>query len=126
SFTPGDRSQLVFMQDGQPNGAYCGDQASQDAARLCGLVLQGLYGYRPGMLTPEPQLAEAGEPDATAEVWTCRLRDGVRFSDGAKFDAGDVLSTFVAQWDRSQPLRAGSKRPFATWTALFGGTIGGG
>ena len=44
-----------------------------------------------------------------------------------RVDAGDVLATFAAQWDRTQPLRAASPdASFATWDALFGGTLGGG
>ena len=124
-FTPGDRSQLVFMQASEPDGAYCGDQVSGDAYRLCGLVVEGLYGFRPGTMTVEPQLAQQCEPNAQATVWTCRLRQGVTFQDGARLDAGDVLASYVAQWDRSQPLRMASAGSFATWDALFGGTIGG-
>ena len=56
-FTPGDRSQLVFMQSSEPDGAYCGDQVTLDAYRLCGLVVEGLYGFKPGTMTVEPRLA---------------------------------------------------------------------
>jgi peptide/nickel transport system substrate-binding protein len=122
-FTPGDRSQLVFMQAEEPDGAYCGDQVTSDAYRLCGLVVEGLYGFKPGTMTVEPRLAQC-EPNAPATVWTCRLRQGVTFQDGARLDAGDVLATYVAQWDRSRPQRAQSPAPFANWDALFGGTIG--
>ncbi len=123
-FTPGDRSQLVFMQASEPDGAYCGDQVTRDAYRLCGLVVEGLYGFKPGTMTVEPQLAQRCEPDAQVTVWTCHLRQGVTFQDGARLDAGDVLTSYVAQWDRSQPLRAASEGSFATWDALFGDTIG--
>ena len=61
-------------------------------------------------MTVEPRLANRCEPSDDATVWTCRLRGGVRYADGARFDAGDVLASFVAQWDRSQPLRKGSRR----------------
>jgi ABC-type transport system substrate-binding protein len=124
-FTPGDRGQLVFMQASEPDGAYCGDQVSRDAYRLCGLVVEGLYGFKPGTMTIEPRLAQQCQPDAQAMVWTCRLRQGVTFHDGAHLDAGDVLASYVAQWDRSQPLRAASEGSFAAWDDLFGGIIGG-
>ena len=35
----------------------------------------------------------------TLTVWTCHLRDGVTFHDGATFEAKDVLVSFAAQWD---------------------------
>ncbi len=124
AFTPGDRSQLVFMQAAEPDGAYCGDQATRDAYRLCGLVIEGLYGFAPGTMTVEPRLAQDCDPDAQARVWTCRLRQDVRFDDGARLDAGDVLASYVAQWDRSQPVRQASDAPFTAWNQLFGDTIG--
>jgi ABC-type transport system substrate-binding protein len=125
SFTPGDRPQLVFMQAGEPAGAYCGDQRSADALRLCALVTDPLYGFVAATLEPEPRLAERCTPDAEATVWTCTLRDGLAFHDGSRLDAGDVLASFVAQWDASQPLRAA--RPdavFAAWATLFGDSLG--
>ena len=125
--TPGDRPQLVFLQATEPAGAYCGDQDAPDALRLCGLVTKSLYGFAPGGMSPEPALAQRCIPDATALTWTCRLHEGRTFSDGMRVDAGDVLASFVAQWDRSQPLRAASPdATFAAWDALFGGTLGGG
>jgi ABC-type transport system substrate-binding protein len=124
--TPGDRPQLVFLQASEPAGAWCGDQPSLDAYRLCGLVTDGLYGFATGDLEPQPRLAQACEPDETATVWTCRLRAGRTFSDGLAVDAGDVLASFRAQWDATGPLRAGAPDgAFAAWDELFGGPIGG-
>jgi ABC-type transport system substrate-binding protein len=123
--TPGDRSQLVFMGIGEPAGAYCGDQRSADALRVCALVTEPLYAFAPGTLRPEPRLAERCTPDAAAVVWTCTLRAGITFHDGTRLDAGDVLATYVAQWDASAPLRAARpEATFAAWAALFGGTLG--
>ena len=122
---PGDRSQIAFMQASEPNGAYCGDQATDDAYRLCALVAPGLYTLDPATLRPEPGLAQSCSPDADATVWTCRLRPKLQFQDGAALDARDVLDTFVAQWDRSSPLRRTDSATFAVWDELFGGTIAG-
>lgn len=120
-FTPGDRKQIVFLQASEPDGAYCGDQESRDAYRLCGLVTEGLYGFAPGTLAVEPRLVEGCEPNANATIWTCTLREGVTFHDGARLDAGDVLATFATQWDRSSPLRVGlPKAKFDAWKAQFG------
>ena len=120
--TPGDRPQLVFTQADEPRGAWCGDQPDFDAYRLCGLVYDGLYGFEPGTLVPQPSLARSCEPDATAKIWTCALRSGLTFSDGKHVDAGDVLATFVAEWDATGPIRsAGDPGAFAAWDELFGG-----
>ncbi|HEU0243447.1 MAG TPA: ABC transporter substrate-binding protein [Candidatus Limnocylindrales bacterium] len=125
--TPGDRPQLVFQQAAEPAGAWCGDQPSFDAYRLCGLVFEGLYGFAAGTLEPQPRLARACTADATATVWTCRLRSGVTFGDGSRVDAGDVLATFVAQWDAAGPIRsAAAPGAFAAWDELFGGPVNAG
>ncbi len=106
TFTPSDRHQLVFMQGSEPGGAWCGDQGSADAFRLCALVGEGLYGVAPGTLAIEPRLATDCSPDDSMTTWTCTLRRGVTFTDGARLDAGDVLATYVAAWDAGSPARA--------------------
>ncbi len=126
SFVPGDRHQLVYLGASAPGSAWCGNQATLDAFRLCGLVTEGLYGFSPGTLDPEPRLAVRCTPNANATTWTCLLREGVTFGDGMRFDAGDVLASFVAQWDEASPLRtAGPAGAFASWDALFGAPAGG-
>lgn len=44
----------------------------------------------------EPALATAWEQDETGRVWTFRLRQGVRFSDGTAFDAAAVVANVEA------------------------------
>jgi peptide/nickel transport system substrate-binding protein len=122
---PGDRRQLAFMQATDPGGGWCGDRSTADAYRLCALVTEPLYAFAPGTLAPEPRLADRCTPNGDATVWTCVLRKGVAFSDGATLDAGDVLTTFVAQWDAGQPVRASRPGvPFLAWQALFGAALG--
>jgi peptide/nickel transport system substrate-binding protein len=121
---PGDRPQLVFAQATEPAGAWCGDQSTLDAFRVCGMLAEGLYGVDAGDLSPVPRLARACEPDDDATVWTCTLRRGRTFGDGARLDAGDVLASVVAGWDGTGPLRrAASGDAFETWDALFGGPV---
>jgi ABC-type transport system substrate-binding protein len=123
AFTPGDRRQLVFMQAAEPAGAWCGDQRAADALRLCSLVTDPLYEFAPGSLQPEPSLADRCTPNQDATAWTCRLRDGVTFHDGAALDAGDILATYQAQWDAASPLRASRPDARFAWDALFGAPL---
>ena len=124
SLTPGDRRQLVFMQASEPDGAYCGDQADADANRLCGLVLEGLFGFAPGTLRPEPRLARDCVAGAGAMVWTCNLVPGIRFQDGARLDAGDVLASLVAQWDPGSRFHpAAPATGVAAWPGIFGSVL---
>jgi ABC-type transport system substrate-binding protein len=118
---PGNRPQLVWMQATEPQTAYCADAQTTDAERLCALVTEPLYAFGPSDATPEPRLAERCAADDTATVWTCTLRSGVRFHDGTRLDASDVVASFAAQWDVNHPLHVarGSAR-FGAWTELFG------
>ncbi len=126
SFVPGDRHQIVYVGASEPQGTWCGNQSTLDAFRVCGMVTEGLYGFAAGTLDPEPRLATRCSPDADATTWTCRLRRGVTFQDGMRFDAADVLASFVAQWDAGSPLRAAAPPgAFASWDALFGAPAGG-
>lgn len=45
-------------------------------------------------LSLRPVLAESWSPDASAKVWTFKLRQGVTFNDGSPFGADDVVATF--------------------------------
>jgi peptide/nickel transport system substrate-binding protein len=111
------------MQAAEPAGAWCGDQRGADAMRLCALVTDPLYAFAPGTLKPGPRLAEACTMAEGGTVWTCRLRAGVAFHDGTALDAGDVLATYVAQWDASSSLRAARPEARFAWGALFGATM---
>ncbi|TDV08269.1 ABC transporter substrate-binding protein [Paraburkholderia caballeronis] len=42
----------------------------------------------------QPALALSWQPNAKADVWTFRLRPGVKFHDGQPFGARDVVATF--------------------------------
>jgi peptide/nickel transport system substrate-binding protein len=45
-------------------------------------------------LTPQPDLALSWTPNETADVWTFKLRTGVKFHDGADCTSDDVVSSF--------------------------------
>ncbi|MBW3557410.1 MAG: ABC transporter substrate-binding protein, partial [Actinobacteria bacterium] len=54
---------------------------------------------------PEPWLAESAEPSEGGRVWTVKLRDDVRWHDGAPFTAEDVKFSF--EYYRDQPGASG-------------------
>lgn len=47
----------------------------------------------------EPRLAQSGEPNKDATVWTLKLRDGVTWHDGKPFTADDVVFT-IKGWGK--------------------------
>ena len=48
-------------------------------------------------LTLKPVLAESWTPNSTADVWTFKIRQGVKFHDGSALTADDVVYTYKLQ-----------------------------
>jgi ABC-type transport system substrate-binding protein len=116
----GDRDTLVFMQNGEPGGLYCGDETDGESLRVCEQIKESLYAYKVGGTDTEPSLATECAPNDDLTVWTCTLRDGVTFHDGSTLDASDVILSYAAQWDIRSPLHVGRNGNFDYWPALVG------
>ena len=119
----GDRDQLVFVQNGEPGGLYCADETDGEALRICGQIVESLYIYEVAGTAPEPGLAEECSANDDSSVWTCTLREGVVFHNGATLDANDVVTTFAIQWDAAHPLHVGREGLFEYWGYLFAGNL---
>jgi peptide/nickel transport system substrate-binding protein len=50
-------------------------------------------------LTLKPVLATSWSPNSTADVWTFKIRQGVKFHDGTPLTADDVVYTYQLQTD---------------------------
>ena len=95
---------LVWVQNAEPISFYCADETDGESLRACEQVLESLYGYEIAGTDTIPRLAEECAPNETFDVWTCTLREGVKFHNGADFDAQDVVTTYAHVWDRSNPM----------------------
>ncbi len=123
SMTPGDRSQFVWMQNAEPPGLYCADESDGEALRVCEQMTEALYAYEIGGTAAIPALAEKCTPNAELTVWTCTLRSGVTFHDGATLDANDVVLSYAVQWDADHPLHKGRDNSFTYFPGLFSGFL---
>jgi len=121
--TPGDRDTIVFMQNAEPLSMYCGDETDGETLRACEQVSQSLYAYKVGSAESIPSLATECKANADSTVWTCTLRDGVKFHDGSDLDANDVVVSYAAQWDTKHPLHKGRSGAFEYWPGLWGGFL---
>jgi len=65
-----------------------------ESFRVTGQVLEPLYQYEPGSTNPIPALATECTVSADDLVWTCALRQGVKFHDGTDFNADAVVFNF--------------------------------
>ena len=114
---------LVFMQNAEPLSLYCGDETDGETLRACEQVSQSLYGYKVGGAEAIPALATECKANADSTVWTCTLRDGVKFHDGADLDANDVVVSYAAEWDTKHPLHKGRTSAFEYFPGLWGGFL---
>ncbi len=119
----GDRDQIVWLQNAEPGGLYCADVTDGESLRVCEQIAEGLYSYEIGGTAAQPGLAEKCEANADSTVWTCTLREGVKFHNGATLDSNDVLVTYAVQWDAAHPLHVGQEGLFEYWSYLFAGYL---
>ena len=114
---------LTFEQSAEPISLYCGDESDGESLRACEQMTEGLYAYKIGGTDPVPSLATECTSNADKSTWTCKLRDGVKFHNGATFDANDVVTTFAAMWDTKHPAHVGNDGSFEYFTSLWGGFL---
>jgi ABC-type transport system substrate-binding protein len=107
--------QLVFLQSVEPASLYCADETENNNLRICSQINESLYTIKAGGTEIIPSLATSCESNKNLTVWTCTLRDGVRFHNGARFDAGDVRDSYAAQWDCAHPSHVGRSGLFRYW-----------
>ncbi|MCX6048923.1 MAG: ABC transporter substrate-binding protein [Chloroflexi bacterium] len=116
---PGGRDTFIFMQNAEPISIYCADETDGETLRACEQVMQSLLSFAPGTGEVSPALATEWSANADLTEWTFKLRDGVKFHNGATFDANDVVTSYVAQWDAKSPLHKGRAGDFTYFTSLF-------
>ena len=123
AMTPGDRRQFVWLTSAEPDGLYCADETTAIAQLVCSQLAEGLYAFAPGGASVVPALAQACAPNPELTTWTCTLRTGVTFHDGAALDANDVVLSFAVQWDAEHPLHRGREGHFQPFIDTFGGLL---
>jgi ABC-type transport system substrate-binding protein len=109
------KDQVVFLQSVEPASLYCADETDNNVLRICSQIYESLYTIETGGTEPIPSLATSCDPNKALTVWTCTLREGVRFHNGARFDAGDVRDSYAAQWDCANPAHVGRSGLFRYW-----------
>lgn len=113
---------LVFIQNAEPISLFCHDETDGESLSACEQVVEGLYGYD---LNGEvvPVLAESCDPNEDGTVWTCTIRQGVKFHDGSDLDANDVVTSFAVGIDAANPLHVGNTGGFEYYAYLWGALI---
>ncbi|MBP7228511.1 MAG: hypothetical protein KA988_05320 [Longilinea sp.] len=114
------RDQLVFIGSETPKTLWPVDEVNEDALRAASLLYTPLVRYQYGETGVRPGLAEYWTVNSDLTEWTFYLRYNVRFSNGATLDANDVVATFAAQWDASNPNHVGLRGEFPYFKKFFG------
>jgi ABC-type transport system substrate-binding protein len=117
---PGDRDVFVWMQNAEPNTMFCADETDGEGLRACEQFVEGLYGYEVNGTDTYPKLAESCTPNEDATVWTCVLRQGVKFHDGTDFDSADVLATWDMLLNPASPAHKGNTNLWEYAETLWG------
>jgi len=116
---PAGRDTMVWMQNAEPIALYCADETDGETLRVCEATNESLYAYEVGGTNPIPALATSCDGNDDATVFTCHLREGVHFHDGAALDANDVVLSYAVQWDPNNPLHIGRTGSFDYFAAFF-------
>ena len=117
---PGDRDTFIWMQNAEPISMFCADESDGESLRACDQVMENLYGYEVNGTATEPILAESCVPSEDLTVWTCTLRQGVKFHDGSDFDAADVVATFNMGLNIESPTHVGNSNIWSYYDYLWG------
>ena len=118
---PGDRQTIVFEVNAEPLSLFCADESDGESLRACEQSNESLYRYDGA--NSVPALATECTASADSKTWTCKLRDGVKFHDGAALDANDVVASYALMWDTKNPLHKGRASTFDYWPGLWGGFL---
>jgi ABC-type transport system substrate-binding protein len=114
---------FVNMQNAEPISLYCTDETDGESLAPCQQVVDTLLEYAIDSGEVQPALATACTANEDATVWTCTLREGVKFHDGSDFDANDVIASWAAGIDASDPLHVGNTGAFEYYSYLWDGLM---
>lgn len=112
---------MVFMQNAEPISLYCADETDGESLSACQQIVEPLLKYGIDSGETEPGLATACTANEDSTVWTCALREGVTFHDGSAFDADDVVASWAAGIDASNPAHVGNTGSFDYYAYLWDG-----
>ena len=115
---PADRKTLVFEGNAEPLSLFCADESDGESLRACEQTNESLYRYDGAKSVPA--LATECKPSADSKTWTCKLRDGVKFHNGAEARRQRCRRQLRAPVGRQEPAAQGPRQP----VRLLGGPVG--
>jgi len=117
---PAGPSQFIYGRGTDSVGLDPAVVTDGESFRVSGQILEGLYTFAPGTTTPTPALAEECAANEDATIWTCTLRQGVKFHDGTDFNADAVIFNFE-RWRFTTNEYHFPEQVFEYYEAMWGG-----
>lgn len=118
-----DKDTIRFVGSSEPLSLWPADEDDFATFRITRQLYDTLLSPGFGGQKLQPLLAENWESSEDLTEWTFNLRYNVQFSDGSQFDANDVVASFAAIWDASDPNHKGRTGEFAMFKRLFGSLL---
>jgi peptide/nickel transport system substrate-binding protein len=113
-------NQITFVQSTEPYSLNPLDELDRDTLRVASLLYNTLVNYQYGGTGIQTGLADSWSANADLTEWTFFLHYDVTFSNGAAFDANDVVATFATIWDAGNPNHTGRTGDFKIFQECFG------
>lgn len=110
---------IVIIQNAEPISLDCADETDGESLTACQQVVETLLEYGKDSGETFPELATACVANDESTVWTCSLREGVKFHDGSALDADDVVTSWARGLDASSPYHVGNTGSFDYYGYLW-------
>ncbi len=94
---------LNFLQSSAPAALWPVNFSQEDTLRISRLVFDSLTSFNLAELSLKTGLADSWSSNSDFTEWTFLLRYDVSFENGSMLDANDVVASFAAQADASDP-----------------------
>ena len=94
---------LVFGRGGDSVGLDPASQTDGESFNVTDAIFDNLVTFKPGTTEVMPALATSWTISKNGLTYTFKLRDKVTFHNGTKFDASDVVYSFMRQLDAKHP-----------------------
>ncbi len=110
---------FVFGASADPVSFDGAKVSDGESIRIIYQMYEGLVRTKDGGFDPVPSLATKWDPSADGKAWTFTLRSGVKFHDGAAFNAEAVCFNFNRWYNFKGVLQSDSVTYY--WNTVFGG-----
>ncbi|HWQ46380.1 MAG TPA: ABC transporter substrate-binding protein [Longilinea sp.] len=111
---------LTIEQTNEPVSLWPGDEIDVDTMRVARLLYDTLTRVEYGGTSILPSLSDYWVVNSDYTEWTFDLHYDVLYSNGASFDANDVVATFSALWDAANPNHVGRTGQFEAFQLYMG------